>query len=109
MLTLKEYALWLAKGTDRTLIRVLIAYLEDMSGVMRYLIGDAIPKFDKVDLAIVNEQRALTGRRPFHSVEEAQAAIFYTAGIENLPSDAVLSLFDDKRAYEMKMTKKKED
>lgn len=102
VLSLKESALWLAKATDRSLVTVLIAYVEELPDVIRYLIIDGLPKFDKVNLEVANEQRMAIGKKPFKDVAEAQTALFEKAEAGTIPSDDVIALFDKMRKVEIK-------
>lgn len=104
-LTVKDNAAWLKKACDRTIVRVLIAYAEDIVDVIRYLVVDGIGKCDKIDLDIANEMRGQIGRTPFGELGDAQAAVFNAVGGGKLPSDAVLQLFDDKTVVEIKPIK----
>lgn len=108
ILSLKESALWLAKATDRSLVSVLIAYAEELPDVIRYLIIDGLPKFDKVNLEVANEQRMAIGKKPYKDVEEAQAALFERARGDLVPCDSVIDLFDKKRTVSIKPIEKKD-
>lgn len=95
VLTIKRNAAWLKGSTDRTSTRMHAVYIEDGADVDRYLLADGIAKLDKEDLAVVNAGRRDIGRREYESVQEMQAALFKKYGLDKLPSDDVLAIFDE--------------
>lgn len=97
LLTIKGNAEWLKKEVFRTFFRVSAAYIEDMTSIFRYALQDGIAKATQEDFAILNASRKERGLEPFKTIEEAQSAVFWKAGLSVLPSDPVLSLFDEKR------------
>lgn len=95
VLTIKRNAVWLKGSTDRTSTRMHAVYIEEGDDVDRYLLADGIAKLDKEDLAVVNAGRRDIGRREYESVQEMQAALFKKYGLDKLPSDDVLAIFDE--------------
>jgi len=95
VLTIKKNAVWLKGSTDRTSTRMHAVYIEEGGDVDRYLLADGIAKLDKEDLAVVNAGRRDIGRREYESVQEMQAALFKKYGLDKLPSDDVLAIFDE--------------
>ncbi|MBE6127038.1 MAG: replication initiation factor domain-containing protein [Erysipelotrichaceae bacterium] len=98
VLTIKQNAVWLKGSTDRTSTRMHAVYIEDGADVDRYLLADGIAKLDKEDLAVVNAGRRDIGRPEYETVQEMQAALFQKYGLDKIPSDDVLAIFDEKIA-----------
>ena len=78
--------------------------------MIRYLINIAITKYEKLDLAVSNEDRMKRGVKTFEDLGDAIGPLFEEAGIVELPSPEVLALFDDPKMVDVvPINQKKEE